>query len=236
MLTAGSRREPAVDSACTNVCTAVQAEPVALARFQNLPAAQQAEILKKAAQLFAEHGYADCSYNDLLRQVGMGKSQAYYYFADKADLFITAVAACYERYYEQAAEVPLPADTEAFWDYVRKLNLLGFRFQKSDPISSRLTRAAITSEVRFRIADALMNSEGTSRQQHARWVELGQALGAVRTDLAQDLLVRLSLEFAYFVDGWFAERAEAATDQDCQEYAVTFTDLSRRMFAPGGKP
>jgi AcrR family transcriptional regulator len=208
---------------------------VALSRFQNLPAEQQAEILKTAARMFAEHGYADCSYNDLLRQVGMGKSQAYYYFADKADLFITAVAACYEHYYEQAAEVPLPTNVEEFWDYVRRLNLLGFRFQKSDPISSRLTRAAITSEVRFRIADALMNSEGTSRQQHAQWVALGQELGAVRRDLSPDLLVRLSLEFAYFVDGWFAERAEAATDEECQEHAVTFADLSRRMFAPGAK-
>lgn len=208
---------------------------MALARFQNLPADQQAEILSRAAQMFAEHGYADCSYNDLLRQVGMGKSQAYYYFADKADLFITAVAACYERYYQEAAEMPLPTNVEEFWDYVRKLNLLGFRFQKSDLISSRLTRAAITSEVRFRIADALMNSEGTSRQQHTQWVALGQELGAVRRDLPPDLLVRLSLDFAYFVDGWFAERAEAATDEECQEYAVTFADLSRRMFAPGEK-
>src|SRR5688572_19241446 len=120
--------------------------------------------------MFAEHGYADCSYNELLRQLGMGKSQAYYYFADKADLFITAVAASYERYYEEAAGLPLPSDAAGFWDYVRELTLLGFRYQSRDPIASRLTRAAITSEIRFRIADALMHSEGTSREQHARWV------------------------------------------------------------------
>jgi len=209
---------------------------VALARFQNLPAEQQADILSKAASAFAERGYADCSYSELLQKLGMGKSQAYYYFADKADLFITAVAASYEHYYEQAARIALPTDRASFWDYVRELNLLGFRFQVNDPIASRLTRAAIQSEVRFRIADALMHSEGTSRQQHARWVQLGQELGAVRCDLAQDLLVRLSLEFAYFVDGWFAERAETATDEECQAYALTFTDLSRRMFEPGGKP
>lgn len=205
---------------------------MALARFQNLPAAQQAEILGKAASLFAEQGYADCSYNELLRQLGMGKSQAYYYFADKADLFITAIAACYEHYYETAAKLPLPTSACEFWDYVRELNLLGFRFQKSDPVASRLTRAALVSEVRFRIADALMNSEGTSRQQHTRWVELGQELGAIRRDLSTDLLVRLSLESAYFVDSWFAERAEMATDAECMEYAATFADLSRRMFAP----
>ncbi len=56
----------------------------------------------------------------------------------------------------------------------------------------------------------------------------------MRLDLDRDLLVRLSLELSNFVDGWFAERAEAATDEECQVYAGTFTDLSRRMFAPEG--
>lgn len=203
---------------------------MALARFQNLPAEQRASILAQAAATFAEHGYADCSYNELLRSLGMGKSQAYYYFADKADLFLTAVAASYERFYEQAADIPLPTDALGFWDYVRSLNLLGFRFQSSDPIASGLTRAALESEVRFRIADALVHPEGTSREQHARWVALGQELGAVRRDLDRELLVRLSLELAIFVDGWFAERARAATDDDCQRYADVFTDMARRMF------
>lgn len=206
---------------------------MALARFQNLPKQQQIEILTTAATHFAERGYANCSYNELLRELNLGKSQAYYYFADKADLFITAVAASYEHYYEQAHCIPLPEDANAFWEYVRDLTLLGFRFQRIDPIASRLTQAAVNSEVRFRLADALMNSEGTSRQQHTRWVALGQELGAVRSDLDQDLLVRLSLEFANFVDGWFAERALSATDEECQQHALTFTDLTRRLFAPG---
>jgi TetR/AcrR family transcriptional regulator, transcriptional repressor of aconitase len=205
---------------------------MALARFQNLPAEQQASILVTAAATFAEHGYEGTSYNDLLRQLGLGKSQAYYYFADKADLFITAVAACYERFYEQAARIPLPANAEQFWDYVHELNLLGFRFQSQDPIACGLTRAATKSEVRFRIADALTSAEGTSREQHVRWVALGQELGAVRRDLDGELLVSLSLELAMFVDGWFVERAPTATDEECRAHARTFTDLSRRMFAP----
>jgi TetR/AcrR family transcriptional regulator, transcriptional repressor of aconitase len=204
---------------------------MALGRFQNLPAGQQSHILATAAATFAEHGYEGTSYNDLLRQLGMGKSQAYYYFADKADLFITAVAACYERFYEAAARIPLPTSVEQFWHYVHELNLLGFRFQSQDPIARGLTRAATSSEVRFRIADALTSSEGTSREQHARWVALGQELGAVRRDLDDDLLVRLSLELAMFVDGWFVERASTATDEECRAHARTFTDLSRRLFA-----
>jgi hypothetical protein len=77
-----------------------------------------------------------------------------------------------------------------------------------------------------------MHSEGTSREQHARWVALGQALGAVRLDLDMDLLVRLSLELSNFVDGWFAERAGTVTDEECQVHAKTFADMTRRLFAP----
>jgi AcrR family transcriptional regulator len=209
---------------------------MALARFQNLPAEQQTEILSKAAAAFAEQGYTGCSYNDLLRQLGMGKSQAYYYFADKADLFITAIAACYERYYEKARCIPLPTCKSEFWEYVYQLNLLGFRFQSGDPIACGLARAATTSEIRFRITDALMHSEGTSREQHAYWVALGQKLGAVRNDLGSDLLVEFSLDLAMFADGWFAERALTATDEGCQEQARIFTNMARRMFAPEDAP
>lgn len=205
---------------------------MALSRFQNLPPEQRADILTRAAAMFAEQGYANCSYNELLRKLGMGKSQAYYYFADKADLFLTAVAASYEGYYDKAAQVPLPTNALEFWEYVRELTLLGFRYQAGDPIASQLTRAAINSEIRFRIADAFVHAEGTSRAQHARWVALGQELGAVRLDLENELLVRLSLELANFVDGWFAERALTATDEECQQHARMFADLTRRMFAP----
>lgn len=206
---------------------------MALARFRNLPAAQQTHILQTAARFFAEHGYADASYTELLSELGMGKSQAYYYFADKADLFITAAAACYEAYYEQAAQLPLPTSAALFWEYVHALTLLGFRFQNTDPIASRLTRAAVKSEVRFRLADALITREGSSREQHTRWVTLGQELGAVRRDLEGAFLVRLSLEFALFVDGYFADLESPVKDAECVRLADTFTDLNRRMFEPG---
>lgn len=205
---------------------------MALSRFQNLPSEQQTRILEVAAAAFAEQGYEGCSYNELLRTLGLGKSQAYYYFADKADLFLTAAASCYERYYEQTATLPLPRDAACFWDYVRELNLLGCRFLSSDPIASKLTKAALSSEVRFRLAEALTSSEGTSREQHRRWVKLGQELGAVRRDLPEDFLVRLSLEFSQFVDGYYAERALSAGAAEQEHCATLFTDLMQRLFQP----
>ncbi len=209
---------------------------MALNRFQNLPAAEQQRILDVAAKTFAREGYDGCSYNALLERLGMGKSQAYYYFADKADLFLTALAAVYERYYERVAKLPLPSDARSFWSYVEVLTRRGFEYQAEDPTAARLSEVVATSELRFRASEAMLHPGGSSRQMHEEWLLLGQRLGAVRTDLPIELLVGLSLEQAAFVDSWFAMRAARTAPRERNHWARVFTDLSRRIFSPEGAP
>jgi AcrR family transcriptional regulator len=92
---------------------------MALARFHKLPPARRGELLGAAAEAFAEGGYDGTSFNKLIERLGLSKSQAYYYFEDKADLFATACAACYEDFYAEAAVLPLPASAREFWEYAR---------------------------------------------------------------------------------------------------------------------
>lgn len=205
---------------------------MALERFLRLPVERQAEVLEVAAMMFAEHGYDGTSYNELLRQIGMGKSQAYYYFEDKADFFITAVAAVYEGYYELVARLPEPVSAAQFWEHVEKLHLMGFDYQADTPISAHLSLAALRSSVRFQLADALLHGEGTTREQHRRWIRLGQTLGAVRTDLPEEMLVEMSVSQALFVDEWFASHHLESSRAERKKLAAQFSDVSRRMFQP----
>ncbi len=176
--------------------------------------------------MFAEQGYAECPTTISCESSGWARARRTTTSPIRPTSSLTAVAACYERFYEEARTLALPKSADAFWDYVRRLTLLGFRYQSQDPVASKLTRALVGSEVRFRIAARFMGPDGTSRQQHQRWIQLGQELGAVRTDLDAELLERLSLEFAQFVDGFFAERAESATPRERERYAEIFTDLT----------
>lgn len=205
---------------------------MALDRFYNLPLGRREEILTIAAETFAEKGFDETSYNELLLRLSMGKSQAYYYFADKADLFITASIACYEAYYEEVSELPWPGTAKEFWEYVRLLHLVGFRFQKTHPLAAKLTRAAARSQIKLVLAQASIDGAASTADRYREWLSAGQQLGAIRTDLADELLLTLATQNAAMVDAWFAERAETASAQEMQKWADDFTDMLKRMFAP----
>jgi AcrR family transcriptional regulator len=207
---------------------------MALERFYRLPGERQQQLLGAAAEAFAEGGYDGTSFNKLIERLGFSKSQAYYYFADKADLFTTACASCYEQYYERVAELPLPDDGEAFWQYVLELNRVGFRFYNQHPMAARLARAAAGSAQREQLAQASMRHAGSTYQRYLEWLELGQSLGAIRSDLPQDFLLSLCMQVSANADAWFSERAGAATVDEIEGLSRSMTDLSWRMLHPEG--
>jgi AcrR family transcriptional regulator len=208
---------------------------MALARFYKLPHARRTALLALAAEAFAERGYDGTSFNKLLERLGLSKSQAYYYFADKADLFATACASCYEDFYVEVAALPLPRNAVGFWQYVLTLNRAGFAFYSRHPMAARLARAQAGSAQLDQLVRAGLTQAGSTQARHREWVELGQRLGAVRKDLPEDFIVSLSVQLMACADVWFAERAETAEPQDVEQLARTMTDLSWRMLHPPGR-
>ena len=167
---------------------------MALERFYRLPPERQAELLGTAAEAFAQGGYDGTSFNKLLERLGFSKSQAYYYFADKADLFTTACASCYEQFYERVGQLPLPDTAAGFWHYVLELNRVGFRFYGDNPLAARLAVAAASSAQREELLRAGVRNASSTEQRYRDWLELGQRLGAVRTDLPNELLLPLCVQ------------------------------------------
>lgn len=207
---------------------------MALARFHNLPQARRAELLGMAAEAFAEGGYDGTSFNKLLERLGLSKSQAYYYFADKADLFATACASCYEDYFAEVATLPLPDGEQAFWQYVLELNRRGFSFYSRHPMAARLARAQAGSAFRDELGRAGLAQARSTEARYREWVELGQRLGAVRDDLPRELIVSTSVQVVACSDVWFAERAATATPADVEQFARAMTELSWRMWHRDG--
>ncbi len=66
-------------------------------RFEKLDAEKRTRLMETAAREFATHGFNDASINRILDQARISKGAAYYYFADKADLFATTVRYCSDR-------------------------------------------------------------------------------------------------------------------------------------------
>ncbi len=205
---------------------------MALDRFYRLRPERQAQLLGTAAEAFAEGGYDGTSFNKLLERLGFSKSQAYYYFADKADLFATACASCYERFYEQVGKLPLPDTAGAFWQYVLEVNRVGFRFYDENPMAARLALAAATSALRDELLRAGVRRARSTEQRYRDWLELGQRLGAVRTDLPNDLLLPLCVQTTTSLDVWFCGRAGRATASEIEALSRSATDLFRRLLHP----
>lgn len=204
---------------------------MAFERFYRLSAERRRAIVETAAEAFAAEGYERTSFNALLTKLGLSKSQAYYYFEDKADLFVTACAACYEEYYAEIATLTEPGSAEEFWPFVLELCRIGVRYQRSHPVAARLSRAIAESPLRSELGRSAMDRAVSTRERHEQWVKLGQKLGAVRTDLPFDLLVNLSIGVSAELDMWFAPRASESSDADLECVAVQFAELSRRIFS-----
>ena len=57
-----------------------------MARIVKAPEERRAEIVETADRLFREHGYANCSVEMIIREIGVAKGTFYYYFNSKPDI------------------------------------------------------------------------------------------------------------------------------------------------------
>jgi AcrR family transcriptional regulator len=57
-----------------------------LARIIKAPEERRAEIVETAERLFRQHGYAKCSVEMIIREIGVAKGTFYYYFKSKPDI------------------------------------------------------------------------------------------------------------------------------------------------------
>lgn len=205
-------------------------------RFEQLPPERQDAILRVAAEQFAQHGFHGTSYNQLLEQLQIGKSSAYYYFDDKRDLFVSAVQRTYARFFAAVQGLAPPQDVTGFWRFVAESSERGYVFMLEDRTAANLMlcmqrEQALLSELGS--SELLASIEGF----YADMVDLGQSLGAVRRDVPRDLLVSLVRDVTMTFDRWFIGARAAGTETKAHPVtpasaARTFTEIAQRLCQP----
>lgn len=198
-------------------------------RFERLAAEKQEAILAAAAQEFAAYGYAQASLNRILELAGISKGAAYYYFDDKADLYMTAV-----RHYsaEMMAAVSLDIaalTAETFWPTITDLYEQQFSLYRERPWVLGLTKSGgpLTPEELLSgpLADFWQEMQATVLQL----LQTGQAVGQMRTDLPDELLAALLVAVDDAHDRWLFGQETAV---DARAAAERITDLLRRLLKP----
>ena len=197
-------------------------------RFDDLPSERQEEILELAAQEFARSGFQGTSYNQLLERLKLGKSSAYYYFEDKRDLFLTVIERCYVDYFAELGRLPQPTTIDEYWEFVERGSSSGFQIMLADPTLAGLLQCLEREQ-------ALLGELAAERVLqkmsgfYVSMLELGQRLGAVRTDLPLALLAEVARGIAVSFDRWFVLECRKPDFMGCAAAARVFTSTIKAV-------
>jgi AcrR family transcriptional regulator len=203
------------------------------ARFDKLSPAKRERILEVAAQEFARYGYEDAAINRMLEQAQMSKGAAYYYFEDKVDLFCTVVKYCSERLRLIDQQVDIAALTlETFWPTLAELHRLPLLRSFERPWLFAALRAA------GQLSPAALQREplATLSRQLRTWamafVKRGQEVGAIRTDLSDDLIFAWLQALDSASDHWLVAHWQQLDRQAVAHISDQTVEAMRRALAP----
>jgi AcrR family transcriptional regulator len=201
-----------------------------LPRYAGLDPEKRRHLMEVAVARFAEKGYEGASLNEILAAAGFGKSSYYYYFADKEDLFVTVIEDFMARV---AAEVPQLSleglDAGNFWPRLEE----GFAL-----VATTTARypdmIAIARDVRtlWRNPSPRLRPvvDKVTAQQRA-YIELGRALGMVRTDIDIEWLLAITEAADQAVDEHLLTDGHLTPD-NLREHTRMVVDTFRRLAEP----
>ena len=205
-------------------------------RFKKLPPEKSEQILETAAKEFAAHGYKEASLNKILAKAGISKGAAYYYFDNKADLYVTTVT----RYATELLE-SLIVDFEGltaltFWPALQNLYEQQFTQFAERPWVFGVVKSDGPMD-----KEALANTQLGNYAQDAEGMlesilRQGMALGVVRTDLPDELLFSLVMALDDAHDKWLLNQMPTMTKKELQAAAGQMINLLQSLLSPFTHP
>ena len=160
-------------------------------RFDTIDPERRHSILSSAAEAFRHGGLHGASLNDILAAAGISKGAFYYYFDDKMDLYATVIDEAVRRFEAVFAGQP-PVDELSASDFWSSLednyrSLFSFSVDNAAVVGLVETLSDVSPE---ELAQVSVDARCLSWLQ--RYLERGQELGVVRSDLPLNVLIRLA--------------------------------------------
>jgi len=200
-------------------------------RFLKLDADRQAAILDAARAEFSAHGYRGASQNRIIEAAGVSKGAMYYYFDDKADLYVTVV----RREFAGFGEVMTIGDfatVDQFWAELESMFMRSTDFYLQSPETLALARSVARSVTSHGPPPGFQELLGELHGVTEDLVSRGQAVGAVRTDLPTSLIVDLVMKLGEAMDYWFAEHWAEIDLDELPQFNHKLVDVFKRVAAP----
>jgi len=199
------------------------------ARFARMPAEKRERLLTVAAREFGLHGYEAASMNRILDEAGIGKSSAYYYFEDKADLFCAVVEYSVERLGLATPVADIEALTaENFWVAFAAAHDQPLLHVREHPWLFATARAVERLTPQSREREPLATLASRLMGGMSAIIQRGQQLGLIRVDLPADLLAAWFRAIDGASDDWLLARV---THPDTQIDQAAIMHLAEQTVA-----
>ncbi|HLG60567.1 MAG TPA: TetR/AcrR family transcriptional regulator [Ktedonosporobacter sp.] len=206
-------------------------------RFAKMPGEKRERLMTVAAQEFAAKGFEAASFNRILEEAQIGKSSAYYYFEDKADLFCTVVQYCIDRLQLAPPDEDVSSLTaETFWPELAKIHDQPLLRALEQPwlfgvvrAAERLTRESLQREPLAQLARYL---SGYITANMGAMIKRGQELRLIRTDLPDNLLIAWFRAVDGASDDWLLAHLEQLDQETISSISHETIATIRRVLAP----
>jgi AcrR family transcriptional regulator len=206
---------------------------MATSRFANLDEDKQQAILQAAAEEFAAKGFEAASINQIIENAGISKGSMYYYFEDKADLYTTTVKEGIEKMVAQSGGFDIDAlQADSFWEQVLDYSHRSMPQLSDNPVFIELARIYFEEVESGENPEIVEPIDEFANNWTRRFIERGQELGVIRTDVPIAYLVRMVNAVGKEGDRMALETVEDEGIDAAKELVEEEIDMMRRMLAP----
>lgn len=199
-------------------------------RLMALTREKQALLLDPAEREFIEKGFNNASLNNILREAGMSKGQAYYYIENKADLYRSVCERAFENLaMDSGIEEFNPVSDLQFWADIRSSAeqvAMYFARNRKLAVLGRGVYESVEAEAALRVP--------ISKTHHRLddLVSIGQNLGAIRNDLPRELITSALFGAIRAIDRWFASNMSKLPESEVRRLNEKVIDMLQSFAAP----
>jgi AcrR family transcriptional regulator len=201
-------------------------------RFARLDSEKKDAILNAALEAFAAQGYDGASYNHIIERAGISKGAMYYYFDDKEDLFATVVRRELEAIWGTIHDLPDAHTVSEFWDIIGDFMDKFLALATERPLTVGLLRQVLKQKTDGLRTQVVKDIRDMGLAWTSRFLEIGKAVGAVRQDLPEELLLMVINAVDEVGDEYMVNHFEELSSNDFHRWGAIFIDLVRRMVSP----
>jgi len=198
-------------------------------RFDKLDPERRKRLLAAAREEFIRNGYEGASLNTIVKEAEISKGSLYYYFEDKADLYLTVIGQNMEEIYKMFGCISLDEFSEDFWADVESYCKKSIRIAFENPNLMRLLRGIYHFSISHPMPESIVEFYDKGKAVTAEILKRGQKMGEVREDIHLELLVNIVFSLGEVFDFWLLERWKELTHEEIERTAILYTDLCRRI-------